>query len=315
MVTSKVSKSLHSHPCDFCGSVSGRLIFQGGDLLEDMPGSFQFIECDGCGVFRQEPRLDWQDLAEYYQPGYVCHGEQLSEGKRSIEEKSRSLGPKKRVKRVSRYKAEGDWLDVGCGSGIILQAAQEQGNWRLQGVEPVAAMADYTAQRLGIEVYSGTFESFSAEEASFDVITMWDVLEHLASPYASIQHVSKLLKQDGYFLFSTPNLTSLDRKLFGEAWLGYDLPRHLYLFPDQLLRKALKQNGMEVLDRFCFTGSHGAWYLDFAYLNKLRPNRLLGWVLRRGLSGLGFRLLSFLPLRVVDWLKLGTSITYVVGKL
>lgn len=310
-----MNKNLYHHPCDFCGEETGKVVTQGGDLLEDLPGTFQMIRCDGCGVLRQDPRLNWEDLAEYYQPGYVCHGEQFTNEHRSLEEKARSLGPQKRIKRVAQYKSEGSWLDVGCGSGLILQAAQEWGTWQLSGVEPVTSMAKYTSNKLGIEVFPGTFEEFPLHEDHYDVITMWDVLEHLPYPSTSINKVSKSLKVNGLFLFSTPNLEALDRKLFKSTWLGYDLPRHLYLFPDELIKKVLRQNGLEIVDRFCFSGSHGAWYLDLQYKNKVTPKKLVKWLLKHGPSGWFFRLISFLPLRIVDWLKLGTNITYVARKL
>lgn len=314
-MTKMTNKGLESFPCNFCGSETGDAIVHGGDLLEDLPGVFTHIRCDGCGVIRQNPRLNWDDLAEYYRPGYVCHGEQISTEKRGLKEKSRGLGPKKRVDRVARYKPQGNWLDVGCGSGLILQAAQANGSWHLSGIEPVDAMAKYTSEKLSIEVFSGTFEEYPVQEASLDVITMWDVLEHLSAPADSLRKVAQLLKEDGYFLFSTPNLDSLNRKIFQNTWLGYDLPRHLYLYPDSLIRKTLREFGMEVIDRFCFTGSHGAWYLDLAYRNKVRPNRLVGWLLKQGPSGLLFRVLTFLPLRILDRLKLGTNITFVARKI
>jgi len=309
-----MNKPQTSYPCDFCGSETGALVISGGDLLEDLPGTFQIIKCTGCGVLRQNPRLDWEDLSGYYLPGYVCHGEQLPETSRTLKDKALGLGPRKRVTRVAKYMPEGNWLDVGCGSGLILQAAQERGNWKLSGVEPVISMAEYTAARLEIDVFGGTFEDFPIHEASFDIISMWDVLEHLSAPASSIQKVSKLLKPEGIFIFSTPNLNSLDQKIFGPHWLGYDLPRHLYLFPDQLIKKYLAENDLELIDKFCFTGSYGTWYLDFSYQHKLNPTKLNTWVTKQGPDGFLYRSVSFIPLRLVDWLGLGTNITYVARK-
>jgi len=310
-----MSDLLKKHPCNNCGESSGDIVVRGHDLLEDLPGTFQFIICDRCGVLRQEPHLDWEDLAVYYQPGYVCHGPQFSETKKSLDEFGRALGPKKRVSLVQKYQKDGKWLDVGCGSGLILQAAKERGRWSLSGIEPVIEMADYTSAHLNVPVFAGTFEKYPEQEAEYDVISMWDVIEHLSMPFDSIKKVSKMLRSGGVFIFTTPNLNGFDRKIFKESWLGYDLPRHLYLFPDSLLRQFLHDQGLEVLDRFCFTGSHGSLYLDLAYWSKNHPSSFVKWLLSKGPSWFPFRALTFLPLRLVDWLKLGTSITYVARKV
>ncbi len=310
-----INGRLINYPCNNCGGNSGNVIVRGNDLLEDLPGTFQFIVCNRCGVLRQDPRLDWEDLALYYRPGYVCHSPQFSNTKKTINELNLALGPKKRVNVVHKYKQNGKWLDVGCGSGLILQAAKDRGFWTLCGVEPVTEIAEYTKNHLGIPVFAGTFETFPEQESEYDIISMWDVIEHLSEPFDAIKKVSKMLKSGGVFIFSTPNLNSIDRKIFKETWLGYDLPRHLYLFPDFLIRRLLKDQGFEVLDRFCFTGSHGALYLNLAYWNKHHHSTFVEWLLVKGPSWFPFRLLTFLPLRLVDWFKLGTSITYVAKKV
>lgn len=310
----EVNDRLKKYPCNYCGENTGIVVVRGGDLLEDLPGTFQFIKCNHCGVLRQEPRLDWEDLASFYQPGYVCHSPQISETNKTLDELIRALGPNKRINLVHKLKPNGNWLDIGCGSGLILQAAKERGYWKLFGVEPIKEVAQYTNTRLGIPVFAGTFEEYPAQEAEFNIISMWDVLEHLSEPFDAIKKVARMLKPGGVFIFSTPNLNSLDRKMFKDSWLGYDLPRHLYLFPDSLLREVLENQGLEVIHRFCITGSHGTWYLDLAYWNKQHYSSFVNWLLSKGSSWLPFRLLTYLPLRLVDWLKLGTNVTYVVRK-
>lgn len=312
---SNINDRLKNSPCNNCGGNSGEVIVRGNDLLEDLPGTFQFIRCDVCGVLRQEPRLDWEDLHNYYQPGYVCHSPQLPTTNKTFHESTRSLGPRKRVNTVRKYKQNGKWLDVGCGSGLILQAAKEHGHWSLFGIEPVKEMAEYTSEQLNVPVFAGTFEDYQGQAAEYDIVSMWDVIEHLSEPFNAMKEVSKLLKPGGVFIFSTPNLNSLDRKIFKDSWLGYDLPRHLYLFPDSLLRKVLKSHGLEVLNRFCFTGSHGSLYLNLAYWNKKHPSQIMEWLLPKDSEWLPFRLLTFLPLRIIDWLKLGTTITYIAKKV
>ena len=309
-----VNTLLQHHPCCYCGSEGGDVIIRGGDLFEDLPGTFQIVECEDCKLLRQNPRLDWENLVNYYKPGYVCHAPQIAKDHGKLQEISLSLGPKKRVDLIQKYRSSGAWLDVGCGSGLVLQTAKTRGNWQLSGVEPVQEIAHSTSKKLSIPVFPGTFEDFPVQDDEFDVITMWDVLEHLPEPFIAIDKIARLLKPNGVFAFSTPNLSALDRKIFRDSWLGYDLPRHLHLFPDKLLRRALNDKGMTVTNRFCFTGSYGSLFLDLKYWNRIYPSAIVDKLISNGPSGLAFRLLTFLPLRIVDWLKLGTSITYVVRK-
>ena len=78
-----MNKPQTSYPCDFCGSETGALVISGGDLLEDLPGTFQIIKMHGLRSIASEPAVDWEDLSGYYLPGYVCHGEQLPETSRT----------------------------------------------------------------------------------------------------------------------------------------------------------------------------------------------------------------------------------------
>lgn len=314
VIMTNIESFLKPHPCSYCGTEGGRVIVRGGDLLENLPGTFQLIECNNCKLLRQDPRLDWDQLANYYRPGYVCHTPESSDGDAKFQKQILSLGPKKRVDLVQQYKNYGSWLDVGCGIGLILQAAKQRGLWELFGLEPVESIANNTNESLSIPIFPETFESFSAVDGTFDIISMWDVLEHLAEPFTAIEKVGKLLKTNGIYIFSTPNLKSLDRKIFEEFWIGYDLPRHLHLFPDNLLRSALKKEGLTVIKRFCFTGSYGALFLSISYWNKQYHSKLIERLLAKGPSGPIFRLLTFLPLRLIDWLKHGTNITYIAKK-
>ena len=300
--------------CDMCGSEDYHILFRGKDLLMDLPGTFQFVECAKCGLLRQNPRLEWVDLLAYYQDGYVPHLSQVKEGDSMIRSLVKRYGRWKRVRYINKYKSQGRWLDVGCGTGRILQEAQIWGKWELFGLEPVKEIADYTENRLGIHVFPKTFEQFNDEREKFDIITMWDVLEHLPSPTASLKHVSHLLKDDGIFVFSIPNAQSLDRKIFNKFWVGYDLPRHLYVFPWDVLEKMVEEAGMMVVSSKCIAGTYASFILSLSFYNRVTQSKILNMIVNRRAGYSLLRVISMLPFWMIDKLKLSTNITFVVQK-
>jgi 2-polyprenyl-3-methyl-5-hydroxy-6-metoxy-1,4-benzoquinol methylase len=306
---------LKFHPCDYCGSEDYTVVMRGPDLLEGLPGEFQLTRCNQCGLLRQNPRLDWEQLADYYPEGYVSHNGLLEDSVSGFKRFERRYGHWKRVRRIAKYKPEGTWLDIGCGSGLNLQEAQFWQRWTLFGLEPVPAMAAYVQDNLGIPVFNTTLEEFTGHEGEFDIITMWDVLEHLAYPVAALEKIARLLKPGGILMLSTPNLESFDRAWFKEAWVGYELPRHLYLFPRPLLKQVLAEKGLRFLAEFCLAGAHATLMLSISYLQRNHPSRFLGWVASHKDDYLPFRAMTLLPVWVIDKLKRSTNITLVVRKV
>lgn len=119
-------------------------------------------------------------------------------------------------------------LDVGCGNGSFLMKARDAG-WQVVGVDfdPKAAAV---ARGSGLEVYTGSMEVFDEEKASFDVITLSHVIEHVHDPKAVLVAIYRLLKPGGLVYFDTPNIQSYGHRVFGSNWRGLETPRHLTLF-------------------------------------------------------------------------------------
>jgi len=306
---------LKEHPCDWCGSNHYHVVMQSRDYLTDMPGKFQFVECTQCGLLRQNPRLDWSDLLTYYPDDFPSHRQQVSEIPSKLKRLNKRYGLWKRVRFINQYKVSGNWLDVGCGTGRLLQEAQLWDQWKLFGLEPISHLAEYTKTKLNIPTYPISFEDFQDDGTRFDIITMWDVLEHLPAPAAGIRKIASLLNPDGYFIFTIPNLNSIWRKIFKESWIGYELPRHLYLYPPGVLEKMLEGSDLKIIKRKCIAGSHGALMLDLARWNKDINSKFLLKLLEKGEDFLPLRLITLIPLWIIDKLKLGTNITYIAKKI
>lgn len=306
--------NLKYHPCDYCGSDEFTIVMQGCDLMEELPGRFQMVRCKSCGLLRQNPRLDWVDLQKYYPPSHGSYKPLLPNSSSALTRFFFRYGHWKRVNLVSKYMPSGEWLDVGCGSGLILQEAQFRKKWNLTGIEPNKQMARYTQDNLGIPILSIPFEEYSGEEGSIDVLSMWDVLEHLPKPVDALKNVHKLLRDDGIFVFQIPNYESWNRVVFKDAWGGYDLPRHLYLFPKYSLQEMLTNTGFTIIHQTCVAGSHGALILDLRFWLQFHDSRIVEKIVAKGPEFVPIRILTAIPLWMTDKLGLSSNITIIAKK-
>lgn len=303
------------YPCNFCGSDEYTVIFRGKDLMEQLPGQFQMVRCKSCGLLRQNPRLDWVDLQNYYLPSHGSYKPLLPNSSSALTRFIFRYGHWKRVNLVSKYVPSGEWLEVGCGSGLILQEAVFRNKWQLRAIEPNNQMARYVQDSLKIPVSTIPFEDYSGADESLDVITMWDVLEHLPNPADALKKVHKLLRDGGYFIFQIPNYDSWNRAIFKNVWGGYDLPRHLYLFPKTSLQELLRYSGFNITKQTCIAGSHGALILDLGFWLKLNNSKLVEIIVAKGPEFFPFRLITSIPLWITDKLGLGSNITIIAKKI
>jgi 2-polyprenyl-3-methyl-5-hydroxy-6-metoxy-1,4-benzoquinol methylase len=139
-------------------------------------------------------------------------------------------------------------LDVGCGAGIYLEAMQARG-WEAWGVEPSPDQAEAVRRRLKLpleRVFAGRAENATFPPGSFDLVTMFHVLEHLHEPVTVLTMVRSWLREGGTLRLRVPNLDSYESRLFGRLWFGLEIPRHLTHFEPQTIRRVLEAAGFEV---------------------------------------------------------------------
>lgn len=301
--------------CDNCGSNQDRFLFSGPDRLCGLPGVFTLVQCRECGWIRQNPRLSDEVLEKYYPENYVAFVRAVEDERGGWNRWDRRYGLIKRCKSVERFVAPGRILEVGCGTGVFLNEMRRRG-WSVIGIEPNAYASDYARRRFGLDIFQGTLEQFNPAEESFDVIYLSNVLEHLSTPARDLRRMQRALKQKGLLVLSIPNLESLDRRLFGESWIGWELPRHLYLFPHTALVSFFARLGMQIVARDCPAGSHYAFLLsiqlylyDHTKLSKDTVAKLI-----RGACQLPVRLLASPFFWLLDRLQLSSIQTYYIRK-
>jgi 2-polyprenyl-3-methyl-5-hydroxy-6-metoxy-1,4-benzoquinol methylase len=227
--------------------------------------------CIHCGLFRQNPRLSWDALKSYYPEDYSAYQPVISTEKSWFKQVDRRYGMRKRIRAIEQQLHGGRLLDIGCGTGVFLAELKRRSGWDIVGVEPVTEAARYASEYLNIEIFNRTFLNTNFPASSFDTITMWNVLEHFYAPIDNLQLAHHLLKPGGLLVFSIPNLESVEARLFGTHWLGWDLPRHLYLFPRDQLQTILHQIGFQIINRQCIAGGHAAFGLSMKFLSAKFP--------------------------------------------
>ena len=268
-------------PCDFCGTEEAQVLFEGPDRLHKLPGVFRWVQCDYCGWMRQNPRPTRDTIGAYYPDEYEPYIKAIDDEPSLRGRWDRRYGMVKRCRAITRYRPGGRLLDVGCATGTFMYEMKRLGGWEAYGIEPNERAATYARQRFGFDVHVGTLEDADLPSGSFDVVTLWNVLEHLHTPRADLVRVHRLLKEGGLLVFSIPNLEGLDARLFGRLWLGWDLPRHLYLPPRRVLIKSLHELGLAVEAMKCLSGSHSSFgislqfYLEDRFPTRPWPRRLL----------------------------------------
>jgi cyclopropane fatty-acyl-phospholipid synthase-like methyltransferase len=134
-------------------------------------------------------------------------------------------------------------LDFGCGVGALCKVASEYGI-RAVGIEPDANAREKACESIGLRTYASLRDLREAHPYSkFDIVTMWDVIEHLREPWKELEDLSDALQPEGWLMLSTPNAASLRARVERERWENIVNPTHFYYFTRKSLEAALKRAG------------------------------------------------------------------------
>jgi SAM-dependent methyltransferase len=285
-------------PCDLCGASKAETILSGHDRLTGLPGRFQFVRCLDCGLVRQNPR-PIAILDTYYPDTYPVFTP--VELKRSaLGRFDRRFGQRKRVRLVLGQCRMGRLLDVGCGTGDFLTEMHDIPGWQVAGVEPVA-LACRKARSFGLSVVRGKLSEAAFPNETFDVVTMWHVLEHVCDPTVNLQEAHRILRPNGTLLLAVPVMDSLLRRWFGPDWVEWDLPRHTFLFSRQTMHALLQKTNFKAL-------SIHAPFSEYRVLQMSLANWAETHVRQANLRRLLIDAVRFLPFRALLVAALGVVI-------
>ena len=188
-----------------------------------------------------QPSLD--NLVKYYESvDYISH----TDSKRSLFEKAyhfvKSIALKNKLNLINSCNPyKGKLLDIGAGTGDFLLTANENG-WNTIGIEP-SEKAKAIAVKKGV-AFSSTTEEL--ESHTFDVITMWHVLEHVPNLENQIKELKRLVKPNGTIIIAVPNFKSYDAKYYGEFWAAYDVPIHFWHFSKTAIKSLFEKEEIKL---------------------------------------------------------------------
>ena len=247
--------------CDLCGSSEASPVHQGTDLMIHTTDQlFTLVRCKQCGLVYMNPRPFPSEMGRFYPPEYEPYSFHIPRFSNPWREKLFFYGIDKRARLIHTLtgkKRRLRLLDIGCSSGVFLARLQKVFGWDVYGVEPNREAAQFAREKYGLEqVTTGTLDEVHYPDAYFDAVTLWNVLEHLYSPDATLKEIRRILKPGGLLVCAVPNLAGLDAKLFGKYWQGYELPRHLYHFTPRTLSKLFRKNGFRIVKQTGLSGEH-----------------------------------------------------------
>lgn len=220
----------------------------GDEKLKD-----RLVRCKKCGFVYVSPRLKY-DLVRQ---GYANAVDEIFVSQSKGREKTfrKSLN----IIEAHRKNQRGRIFDVGTANGSFLKVAKDSG-WEVAGCEPSRWMNSWCKEHYGIEVFPGTIFDAGYPDDSFDVVTLWDVLEHTSEPMKVIRECKRMLRPNGLLVLTYPDIGSLVARLMGRSWV-FLLSVHYYYFTRRTIAAALKKSGFTILH----TRAH-IQYLDLGYV-------------------------------------------------
>jgi len=251
-------------PCPLCGDDADYLLTT-HDRLHGVDGKWDILQCRDCQVAFLDPMPNEEAIGGFYPDTYYAYSPPVLRHYSRFRQQrldhaaallgyphhcscswfvtwSNRLFPP--VLKVPGYVVDGKLLDIGCGSGQYLLNMAQLG-WDVCGVElnPKAVAA---ARKAGLAVQCTTLEQAGFGDKSFDYVRMHDVLEHLPHPDIALREIHRLLRSGGKVEITLPNLDSWTFDLFGSFWFPLEVPRHLFFYTPDALRRLAASCGFAV---------------------------------------------------------------------
>lgn len=207
--------------------------------------SFSIQKCQHCGFLLTNPRPAKENIGVYYKSeNYISHSNKKQGLFAGLYQLARKRNLSSKYKIISKQAKTGRALDIGAGTGHFLNYLENKG-WKAQGIEPDEEAASFARNNFNLQIDS---EKKIAEfkNDSFDLITMWHVLEHVHNLNERMSELARLIKPQGLVILALPNPESYDANYYVKYWAAYDVPRHLYHFRKRDIKKLAEKHNFSV---------------------------------------------------------------------
>jgi 2-polyprenyl-3-methyl-5-hydroxy-6-metoxy-1,4-benzoquinol methylase len=239
------------------------------------------VKCKYCQLIYMNPIEQVSKTNEYYFKAKNNHASTIRE--------SYLRTAKSQVGLIQKYTRGMNLLDIGCAQGFFLFSASKAG-YTTKGIEISQDAVEYAREEFGLDIEAKPFEELRFTENSFDVVTLWQVLEHVPYPLMILEEVHRILKPGGLLVVSTPNIESIPAKILRKKW--WDIKRlHVNQFTTKTLTGILQNAGFKNASCVSYKGFVSLSILltmVLKYLNAyerlkalFNPDSILGKVLNR----------------------------------
>ncbi len=203
------------------------------------------VTCDQCGFITMDRNLSENEIKKMYSSNYY-NGEEYADYLSDKQVLQKNF--KERLKSINKYlnnTHKKNLFEIGCAYGFFLEIAASHFQ-EVSGIDISSDAVQYAKDVLKLNVFSGDFLSFNTKE-SYDIICMWDTIEHLSNPELYIQKVYQLLRPGGILCITTGDIGSLNARFRGRKWRQIHPPTHIHYFSSKTLSMLLEKEGFNVL--------------------------------------------------------------------
>jgi 2-polyprenyl-3-methyl-5-hydroxy-6-metoxy-1,4-benzoquinol methylase len=208
--------------------------------------TFSLEQCMTCGFVMTNPQPEQAELPRYYQSdAYISHSNKSQNLVDRAYKISRAFSIRWKYQLLKKHslKDPETILDYGCGTGSFLEYCQRKG-MQVAGVEPSSTARDIAINHTHAQVVADIDEA----KNTFDVITLWHVLEHVSDLNNTLEKIKGKLGKNGTMFIAVPNLQSRDAKKYTKHWAAFDVPRHLWHFSKTTMTKLVEKHQLTLND-------------------------------------------------------------------
>jgi len=222
--------------CRFCSSTDYAPLF-----IKD---NYEIAKCNSCNFIFLNFAPTKGFLVNYYSEDFF-NDKGTKHGFSNYEKESSNIQKsfKERIEILRKHQNSGSLLDIGCATGTFMEIATNY--WKVFGIE-ISPYATKVAKKKGLNISGGTLEDRPYKNAKFDVITLWDTIEHLPDPVNTIKLLGNMVKLNSIIALTTGDVGSMASRISGKYWHLYNIPQHLSYFNRRSISDLLNKGGFKI---------------------------------------------------------------------